>query len=589
MIGRLREDVGIGEAQADLMTLASHLEPARGSNAPAALVTVYPIRALAPELAGPASIFTGMLLAVVGLVLLIGCVNIANLLLARSIGRQREVGVRIALGATRRRLVQQMLTESLLLSLVGTAIAALLAYLVSRPAIAAASRLPLGPPIALDFALDWRIAAGALTLTLLTTLGFGLMPAVLVSRTAVAASMKESAVTAGPRRKWLRASFVSTQVAMSTVLLVLAALLIRAVGSARTLDRGFSADGVVTIRIDLESAGYTAARGLAFYDRLLDALAHDSRVAAATVVDMVPLTLSNRADEMMNESDAPRTVLVYSNVVSPGHFRTLGIQLLTGRDFNPGDRAGSPAAAIVNETLARQFWPGENPIGKRLRSRDDNETPRQWLEVVGVARDSKYVTVGEDRKPFLYRPLGQAYVSGGTLIVKGSARDANIVASVREAVHALDPDLPIFGVTTLESATAVSLLPITLAAAIAGALGVAALALGAIGLYGVMSSAVRQRTREIGIRMALGAEARAVVRLVTRSAMRWTAAGIGAGLAAALGAASVIAGFLYGVAPWDPLSFVLIPLLLVSTAYAACYLPARRASRIDPVVALRDE
>jgi predicted permease len=594
MIGRLLPGMTIAQAHADLTTLATLLAPAQSDDRLRPMVTVYTARALAPELALPVGIFTGLLLAVVGLVLLLACVNIANLLLARSAGRSREISVRLALGAGRRRLVRQLLTESLLLSLIGGVAAAVFALLAARPIAAAVASLPSPVPLALTFTVDWRFVVAAMSLAVGTTLAFGLAPALQSSGPAVLPGLKEGAITAGPRRSRLRAVFMTTQVAMSTLLLVVAGLLVRGLMSAQTVDRGLVTDGVLMASVDLESAGYTVERGAAFYDRLRDRLEQTPGIAGANIADIVPLMLSNRASEMMKETTGPAATgvdagLVYQNIVSPGHFRTLGIPLVAGRDFDAGDRTGAPAVVIINELLARQLWPNENPVGKRLRQRNGRESFGPWWEVIGVARDSKYVTIGEDPKPFLYQPLAQAYRAAGNILVKSKGSAMDTLPALRTAVGALDPNLAIFGVMTLDAATSISLLPVKVAASLTAALGVLALILGAIGLYGVMSYLVRQRTREIGIRMALGAHAGAVVRLITRQGMRWTGIGLALGLAASFGVARLIAGFLNGIGPADPIAFGAVALLLSATAFVACYMPARRASRIDPLVALRDE
>jgi predicted permease len=602
MIGRLRPGAAIGEAQADLMTLAASIDRDPRADRTRPILTLYPTRALVPEIAMPAGIFAGVLLAVVGLVLLLACVNIANLLLSRSVARTREIGIRAALGASRGRLVRQLLTESLLLSSAGGGAAAALAIAIARPIAAAAGGLPAPAPIGLGFVVDWRLAAAAISLSMLTTVAFGLMPALQSSRHDVLPALKDGAATAGPKQSRLRGLFLTTQVAMSTLLLVVAALFVRGLFSAHALDRGLVTDRVLAASIDLESAGYTPGRGAVLYDRLRERLNQSVGIAAANIVDIVPLTLSNRANQMVGEGKPATgdTPLVYSNRVSPGHFRTLGIPLLAGRDFDARDRADAAAVAIVNETLARRFWPGANPIGKRLRMRADaaarGTSPADgdggagpWFEVVGLARDSKYVTVGEDAKPFMYRPMSQEYTPAGVILVKGRGDEADALRAVRSAAAALDPNLAVFSVMTLDAATSISLLPVKIAATVAGTLGMLALALGAIGLYGVMSYLVRQRTREIGIRMALGAQRGAVVDLVTRHGMRWTVIGLAVGLAASFAVAKLIAGFLYGVGPADPTAFVGIALLLIGTAYVACYIPARRASRIDPLVALREE
>ena len=591
LIGRLRPGVAIGEAQADLMTLAAAMVIGPAADRPRPTITVYWARTLAPEIAMPAAIFMGVLLAVVGLVLLLACVNIANLLLSRSAARTREIGIRTAIGASRSRLVRQLLTESLLLGAAGGAAASLLAMAVARPIAAAAASLPLPAPIGLAFVVDWRLIAAAVGLSLVTTVAFGLMPALQSSRQDVLPALKDGAATAAPKQSRLRAVFLTTQVAMSTLLLVLAALFVRGLVSAQTLDRGLVTDGVLAASIDLESAGYNQARGAIVYEQLLERLERTPGLTSANIVDIVPLTLSNRADEMVSEDHRERVdaTLVYRNRVTPGHFRTLGIPLVVGRDFDARDRAQATAVVIVNETLARRFWPGENPIGKRLRELTDRGAPHPWFEVVGVARDSKYATVGEDPKPFMYRPMAQDYTPAGTVMVKTRGNAADALPLVRAAVADIDPNMALFSVMTLDSATSISLLPVKVAATVAGTLGVLALILGAIGLYGVMSYLVRQRTREIGIRMALGGERGTVVGLVTGHGMRWTGIGLVVGLAASFAVAKLIAGFLYGVGPADPTAFVGIALLLIGTAYVACYIPARRASRIDPLVALREE
>jgi putative ABC transport system permease protein len=591
MIGRLQRDATLGEAQAELTTLATQL--ARSDDRVPPMVTVYPARALAPELALPAAVFTGLLLAVVGVVLVLACVNIANLLLARSVDRAREISMRLALGASRRRLVRQLLTESLLLSAIGGAAAGVVALAAARPITAAVASLPTPIPLGLAFTVDWRLAAAAIGLAVTTTLVFGLVPALQSSKPDVLPALKEGANSAGPTRSKLRAIFMTTQIAMSTLLLVLAGLLVRGLMSAHVVDRGLVTTGVLAASVDLESAGYTPERGIAFYDRLRDRLEQSPGITA-NIVEIVPIMLSNRANEMVKEAAGAATAgddeaVVYQNIVSPAHFRALGIPLVAGRDFDAGDRTGAVPVVIVNEMLARRFWPTQSPLGKRLRQRNGRESFGPWLEVIGVARDSKYVTVGEDPRLFMYQPLAQVYRSAATILVKSTGNAMDALPTLRATVRELDPNLAIFGVMTLDAATSISILPVKVAASLTTALGTLALALGAIGLYGVMSYLVRQRTREIGIRMALGAHAGAVVRTVTRQGMRWTAIGVLLGLSGAFGVARLIVGFLYGVGPADPVAFGIVTLLLTATAFVACYIPARRASRIDPLVALRDE
>jgi predicted permease len=389
---------------------------------------------------------------------------------------------------------------------------------------------------------------------------------------------------------------MTAQVAMSVVLLIVGAVLVRSLLSARAIDRGFDSTGVLTVSLDLETRGYTAAQGGAFYEQLLDRLEATPLVGAANAIDIVPLTLSNRTASLLKDGQPPpppdrpdALPPVYVAAVSRGHFRTMSIPLIGGRDFTPDDRSGRPEVAIVNETLAHRYWPGENPVGKRLRNWNGGEDFGPWIEIVGLARDSKYVTIGEDPKAFMYRPLSQDYAPATALLLKSAGDPAAAIAAVRSAIRELDPELPVFNASTLDAVTALSLLPIQAAALLAGALGIVALVLVAIGIYGVVSYVVRQRSREIGIRMALGAQPTTVVSQLANQGLRMTAIGLVAGLGASLLLTRFLAGLLYGVAATDALSFAGISALLIVTVYLAAYFPARRATAIDPVQTLRYE
>jgi predicted permease len=364
--------------------------------------------------------------------------------------------------------------------------------------------------------------------------------------------------------------------------------------TADTVERGLVSDGVVAASVDLESLGYSSERGAAFYEQVRSRLDQTPGVVASAVVDIVPLTLSNRGSQVVKEGTESSVIgsegtLVYQNSVSPGHFRALGIPLLLGRDFDERDRAGTSPVVILNERLARRFWASENALGKRVRRRTGPTSFGPPLEVVGVARDSQYVTVGEDPKMFMYEPLAQAYTSPGTILVKSDRNTGDAFTVLRQTVAGIDPNLAIFNTVTLQAATDISLVPVKVAATLAGILGVFVLVLDAIGLYGVTSCLVRQRTREIGIRLALGAQIHALVRSIVGQTMRLAMTGMTIGLITAIAVAYLMAPFLYGVSATDTIALTMTIFFLTITTAAASYLPARHATKVDPLVALRCE
>lgn len=590
VVGRLRPGVSEFQAQTDLNALAAGIARESPTRPADLRVTVSMISTLSPEFAPAVMLFVGALTALVGLVLLIACVNIANLLLARSAARTREVAVRLAIGAGRWRLIRQLLTESALLAVLGTAGGAMVAALIVR--VVSAMDVPTPIPVAVDLSFDWRTLAFAAALASVTTMLFGLVPAWQSARTTLTMAMKNGTAGAGFTRSRLRALLVVSQVALSTLLLVTGAVLIRSMAVARAIDIGFATDGVMTASIDLGAGGYTTDRGRAFFDDVLTRLEQTPGIRAATLTPLVPLTLSNNMQPFYTDGDPVgrgERPFVYFNHVTRGHFATLGIPLLQGRDFTAADRPDGLPVGIVNETLARLFWPGQNPIGRRLQARDAKGQGEPWIEIVGVVRNSKYVTIGENAVPFLYLPLTQHYHGELTLLAKSAMDDGAALAAMRGVVRSLDPELPLFNVSPLARVTAVSLLPVQVAAAVAGALGTVGLLLAAIGLYGVMSFVVRQRVNEIGTRIALGATPRDVIRVITRQGMRWTALGLTIGLGLSWLLTRLLTNLLYGVEATDPVAFLGITMLLAATAYAACYVPARRASRMDPLIALRHE
>jgi predicted permease len=373
-----------------------------------------------------------------------------------------------------------------------------------------------------------------------------------------------------------------------------AGVLVRSVTHARAIDLGFSADRTLFATVDVSTLSYPRERGVDFFEQVRARLGQDSRVSSASFVGTLPLTVSSQALGFVKDGAASpepnqRVPPVFFDSVSPGYFRTVGIPLLAGRDFGPGDLVGARQVAIVNETLASRFWPGENPLGQQLRSLGVRNSLGPPIEVVGLARNAKYATVGEDAKMFIYLPFAQQYTSRVTLLVKTRDDPSAAIPLVRAAVKDLDPDVAVFRVGTLDQATRVSLLPVQAAATLAVVLGLIALALAAIGIYAMTTYLVRQRTREVGIRLALGARPSELVRALTREGLRWTIAGLVLGLAASLGATQLLRSLLYEVSSTDPVAFIVIPAFLFLAAYVACRAPASAASRVDPLRALREE
>jgi predicted permease len=530
----------------------------------------------------------GIVMGIVGLVLLVACANIGGLLLARAASRRRETAVRQALGASRVRLVRQWLTESVLLGVVGGAAGLLLAMWANDLVVSSAAGTPLA---SLELGLDYRVLVFTLAVSVGAGLVFGLAPALQASRLDIVTALKtEDALgRAGSRRSRLRAAFVAAQVTLSVVLLVCAGLFIRSLQQAHNIDPGFRVERALTVPVDLGLLRYEQEAGRNFYRELLARVEAQPGVERASLVRFAQLGNSFAQGQVVAEGRAPEGgegTTTGFNIVGPRYFETMGTALVRGRDFTDADRMGAPGVAVVNETLAARLWPGEDALGKRL-SFDGPEGP--FLEVVGVARDGKYRSLGDRARPYFYRPLMQTYDPRMTLVVRTTGEPSALAGAVREQLRALEPNLPVAEVRTLEEQFNLSMLPVRVAAWTLGGFGLLALCLAAIGIYGVVSYSVAQRTREIGVRMALGAGRSDVLRLVMGEGLSVVALGLAAGLLLAFAATRVLGGFLYGVSATDPVTFAGVPLLLGAIAAAAGYLPARRATKVDPMVALRYE
>jgi len=596
LIGRLEPGATVEQAQASFTVLASQLKEAYGRQwldlrQDGRRITVVPESEarVPPHSQADILTFLGLLMSVVGLVLLIACANIANLLLARATGRRKEIAIRLSLGAGRLQLIRQLLTESILLSSLGGAMGFLLAIWTSGLLLAFKPPLPL--PITLDLQLDTRVLGFTALLSVCTGIVFGLAPALYTSKPELVSSLKDELGTlaGGYRRSRLRSCFVVAQIGLSLLLLIGSGLFLLSLRSASTIDPGFDPDNIALMSIDLRLSGYTEPAGGEFYRQLLENVRALPGVESASLAEATPLSLfgSRRRIHVEGyESQPGEDMEFHHNVVMPDYFETLHIPLAAGRSFTSGDRAGAAGVVIVNETFARRFWPVRNPIGRRLSVTGQRG---EFLDVIGVARDGKYNTLGEDPLPFYYLPAGQHYRSDMTLMVRTVSDPKNSLTSLRGEIEALDRKLPITGVTTMVEHMGISLFPARMAGTLLGTFGLLALVLAAVGIYGIMSFSVSQRTHEIGIRMALGAGQGDVLQLVVGHGLLLAVMGIAIGLAAAFALTRFLSSMLYGVSATDTLTFVGVPIVLIMVTLFASYIPARRATRVNPTVALRYE
>jgi predicted permease len=590
MGARLKPGVTVGQAQAELANIGRALEqefPDANRGKGLRVVASSPV----PGDGAPVAAFMAVLMAIVMLVLAIACANVAGVLLARATTRRREIAVRLAIGAGRGRLIRQMLVESTLLFLIGGSGGLVLARLMTGALLSLLPAVPL--PIDVTLALDGRAVVFTLTLSLVAAILSGLAPAFHASRAEVVGALK-SDTQGGPERIWLRHAFVVSQVALSIVLVVGAGLFARALQRASEIDPGFDPHGVELATLDLSLGGYTADTGRVFARELIRRVRETPGVQAAALSAVMPLGdrgigLGGLAVPGVELRNGRRFFDVDWNVITPGYFATMKMALLTGRDFSDADREGTPSVVIVNETAARQWWPRQDALGKTLlqeTGRPDAPDAVRTLTVVGVARDSKYRNLGEDPRPFVYVPIQQQYMSR-TVIAARSAHGQRLAGQLRALLASMNPNLPIVQALTFDAYSQLGLLPQRIAASVAGSLGLVGVLLAAIGIYGVTAYMVSSRTREIGIRMALGAERASVVRMVLRQGLTLTMIGAAIGLAVAAAASRLLGSLLFGVGATDPLTFIGSTLLFFVVGAAACYVPARRATAIGAMDALR--
>jgi predicted permease len=592
VIGRLQPGVSVDQAKAAVDIVSRRLEQQYPDTNKGVRVTLVPEINARPRIAVAsfAPLITSAFMAMAGLVLLITCANVANLMLSRALSRLKEMGVRSALGASRWRLIRQMLTESVLLAILGGAVGLLLMRWATQ--LFSTVRFSIDAPINLDVNSNSRVFLFTLLIALLAGAVSGLIPAFQASKPNLQEILKEGGKgSAEPGRHRARNLLVVSQVAVSLILLVCAGLFIRSAKYAEKIDVGFRKENLLMFSMDIGKQGYDPRQGEQFYQTLIDRVKALPGVNAASLARVVPFGYQNETKEVVIDGQISSTGdyrhLLYHNVVGPDYFRTMDIPISQGRDFSPSDDDSSPKVAIINEAMAKRFWPSQDPLDKQFRMGSDGPMVR----VVGVTKDTKYMFLAEEPGAFFYLPLRQHYRPLITLHLYYAGDSRGVVTAVRQAVRELNGDLPVYDVKTMFAHIhdGRELLLVRVGTFLIGVFGLLGLLLATLGIYSVISYSIYQRTHEIGIRVALGARPFDILKMVISQGMTLTVIGLVIGLIAALFLMRLLASLLYGVSATDPMVFVSVMLILSGAALLACYLPARRAIKLDPIVALRQE
>ena len=586
VVGRLKPDVTLAQAREEMKTLAADLARENPDFDTGWTSTVFPLHADLVHDVRPALV---VLMGAVALLLLVGCANVANLLLARAVGREREVAIRSALGASPGRLVRQLLAESVLLALAGGAAGLVLGAWVLQGLVA---MLPAEVRLMAHVGLDPAVVAFTAGLSLASAIVFGLVPAIRQSRPALVPSLKEGGLVRGASRahRRLKNALVVSEVALSLVLTAGTGLLLRSFWNLAHVDAGFRAEGVLTVPVDLPRAKYaTPERQTAFIRDVVDRLAHAPGVQSAGAISWAPMGLGSATTFHVLDRPVPprgQEPVADIRIMTPGLLRTMGVPVLAGRDLLASDTKDRPRVVLVNRTLAEDFWPGQDAIGKRVKMSWDDDPE---AEVVGVVGDVRLTSLDTAARHTLYWSQEQVPNSFMTLMVRASGRPESLIPAVRSVVAALDPELPPGRFRSLEEIVEGSLERQRFLLRLLAAFAVVAMLLAAVGVYGVMSYAVIERVPEVGVRLAVGASPGDIVRLVLRDGLALGLAGVAIGTVAAAAAAGALRSLLFEVAPRDPLSLGAVACLLLLATLTAAWLPARRASRVDPIKALRVE
>ncbi len=592
LIARLKPGVTLRDTQPVLEIVSRRLSFQYEKSDEAIALRAFPLRPSGPSgdpEGDPLPKVAGLFLALAAIVLLLACANVTGLLLVRVAERQREMALRQALGARRARLVGQLLTESVLLAVLGSTAGMLLGWLAAH----VLSTIQLGPnlPLVVDPRLDWRVFAYGSGAALLTALVVGIFPALRASRRSLLSTIHEGGYTITDGRQRLRSILVVAQLGASLLLLIVAGLFAHSLADAERVDLGFDPHHVLNLTMDPHEIGYSQAQGLAFYKELLDRVPALPGIQAASLASCVPMGDEVDGDDLEVPGYQPQDDAkphAHFNAISPRYFDTMGISLLRGRDFRATDNEDTQRVAIVNQEMANRFWPNRNPLGQLFTLAND---PKHQIEVVGVTKNSRNYDFAGPAEPYFYMPFTQHYTSAETLQVRTTMAPENIVRSIVDVIHSSASAMPVFRVQTMTSALRGmnGLLLFQFGAVVSTCFGILAMTLAIVGVYGVISYAAGQRTHEIGIRMALGAEQAAIIRMIFRHGLIVIAMGLALGLLLAFAVTRLLGGLLVGVQPSDPLTYASVSVLLTLAALLASYIPARRATRVDPMVALRNE
>ena len=584
LAGKLKPGVTIEQAQSQITSLLPGVSEGARQDGNWRVVMTRAAggnEAYVAELSRPLT----MLLLAVALILSIACANVAGLLLARARVRGKEIGIRLALGASRLRIVRQLLTESLLLALAAGVLGLLMAVWTSG--LASGLLTSEGVELAIDVSPNIRVLLFTLVISVLTVLLFGIVPALRASKLDLVPILKDSSATPASRRgPSLHSVLVVTQVTLSLVLLAGAGLFLRSFWKLQSIEKGFTGENVQAMSLNMELQGYDASRGKTFYPAALESLSSLPGIQSASLASALPVTAGGTRIQLDANATRPSVneeISMDIVSVSPRFFETMGLPLLRGRDFRHVDTEKSASVMIVNETMAKKFWPGSDPVGQTFYDGDST------YEVVGLARDTKYRNLRETPRMTFYLPLAQFYRPSMNLLMRTTGEPSQVVPAIRARLHTIEPSLTVFNIRTLQEHVGRSLYVERMESLLLTVFGILALTLTAIGIYGVIAYSVAQRTREVGIRMALGAQKKDVLKMILTQGLWLVVWGAVIGLVACYWLSRLVASQLYGVSAYDPLTLMSTVVVLIAVALVAAYLPARRATKVDPLVALRYE